>query len=91
MFRRKYVLDMVTGQMRAKEMLLRFLAQEKCVWNSSANSWGDRDECFNFNCKWGHLAQSVKRQTLDFSSGHDLAVCEFESCTQLCTDSEEPA
>ena len=24
------------------------------------------------------MAQSVKRPTLDFGSGHDLTVCEFE-------------
>ena len=40
----------------------------------------------------GHLmAQSVKRPTLDFSSGHDLAVCEFEPCIKLCADSTESA
>ena len=37
------------------------------------------------------VAQSVKRQTLDFSSGHDLMVCEFEPCIRLCADSMEPA
>ena len=36
-------------------------------------------------------AQPVKRQTLDFGSGHDLTVCEFEPCTGLCTDHVEPA
>ena len=41
---------------------------------------------------WGaRMAQSVKRQTLDFSSGGDLAVRGFEPCTGLCTDSAEPA
>ena len=41
---------------------------------------------------WGTwVAQSVKRLTLDFGSGHDLTVCEIESHVGLCTDSVEPA
>ena len=38
---------------------------------------------------WG--AQSVKWLTLDFDSGHDLTVCEFETCVGLYADSVEPA
>ena len=34
---------------------------------------------------------SVKRPTLDFSSGHDLMVHGFEPCIGLCTDRTEPA
>ena len=37
------------------------------------------------------VAQSVKRPTLDFSSGHDLTVRGFEPCLRLCADSVEPA
>ena len=37
------------------------------------------------------VVQSVQRQTLDFSSGHDLTVCELEPCIGLCADSMEPA
>ena len=38
------------------------------------------------------MARSVKRLTLDFSSGHDLTVAsEIEPCVGLCADSEEPA
>ena len=37
------------------------------------------------------MAQSVKHPTLDFSSGHDLAVGEFEPHSGLCDDSAEPA
>ena len=37
------------------------------------------------------MAQSVKPPTLDFSSGHDLMVCEIEPCIGFCTDSVEPA
>ena len=37
------------------------------------------------------VVQSVKRLTLDFGSGHDLSVCEFEPCIGLCADSAEPA
>ena len=37
------------------------------------------------------MAQSVKGPTLDFGSGRDLTVYEFEPCTGLCTDSVEPA
>ena len=41
---------------------------------------------------WGiWVAQSVKRLTLDFSSGHGLSVCEFEPRVSLCADSVEPA
>ena len=37
------------------------------------------------------MAQSVKRPTLDFSSGHDLRVCGLEPRVKLCTVSAEPA
>ena len=36
------------------------------------------------------VAQLVKRLTLDFGSGHDLAVCEFEPRVGLRADSSEP-
>ena len=39
----------------------------------------------------GRLGGSVKRQTLDFGSGHDLTVCEIEPHIGLCADSVEPA
>ena len=35
------------------------------------------------------MAQLVKPKS-DFSSGHDLTVCEFEPCVRLCVDSSEP-
>ena len=37
------------------------------------------------------VAQLVKRLALDFGSGHDLMVREFESRVGLCADSAEPA
>ena len=37
------------------------------------------------------MAQSVKRLTLDFSSGHDLTVRVFEPLMGLRADGEEPA
>ena len=37
------------------------------------------------------VAHSVKRLTLDLSSGHDLKVCEFEPHVGLCADSMELA
>ena len=37
------------------------------------------------------MAQSVKRPTLDFSSGHDLTVHEIEPHIWLFADSAEPA
>ena len=41
---------------------------------------------------WGTgVAQSVKSPTLDFGSGHDLMVREFEPRIGLGTDSTEPA
>ena len=36
------------------------------------------------------MAQLVKWQTLDFCSGHDLAVCEFKPRIRLCADRAEP-
>ena len=37
------------------------------------------------------MAQSVEHLTLDFGSGHDLSVCEFEPHIGLLTGSVEPA
>ena len=37
------------------------------------------------------MAQSVKHPTLDFGSGHDLAVHGFKPHVRLCTDSTEHA
>ena len=37
------------------------------------------------------MAQSVKPVTLDFSSGYDLTVREFEPHVRFCTNSVEPA
>ena len=37
------------------------------------------------------MAQSVKCPTLDFGSGHDLTIREFEPHSRVCTDSTEPA
>ena len=37
------------------------------------------------------MTQSVKHLTLDFSSGHDITVHEFEPHIGLCADSAEPA
>ena len=37
------------------------------------------------------MAHSVELLTLNFSSGHDLMVCEFEPCIGLHADSMEPA
>ena len=37
------------------------------------------------------MVQSVERLTLDFSSGHDLSACEFESRIGLCADRAQPA
>ena len=35
--------------------------------------------------------QSVKHLTVDFHSGHNVTVYEFEPCVELCADSVEPA
>ena len=37
------------------------------------------------------MAQSVKRLTPGFSSGHDLILHEFEPCIGLCASSMNPA
>ena len=37
------------------------------------------------------MALLLKPLTLDFSSGHDLMVGEFEPCMGLCTGNVEPA
>ena len=39
----------------------------------------------------GHLGGLVKRQALDFGSGHDLEVPGIEPCVGLCGHSAEPA
>ena len=36
------------------------------------------------------LLSQVKHLTLDFSSGHDFAVCNIEPRVGLCTDNTEP-
>ena len=36
------------------------------------------------------VAQSVGHLTLDFSSGHNLTICEFKPQVRLCADSSEP-
>ena len=43
-----------------------------------------------FRTKGHVVAQSVKYWTLDFGSGHDLAVRDFKPCIRLGTDGEEP-
>ena len=45
----------------------------------------------NVNLRGAGVAQLVKCLTLDFSSGHDLTVCEMEPHIGLCADSAEPA
>ena len=37
------------------------------------------------------MAQWVKRPSLDFGSGHDLKVHEFQPHVRLCADIPEPA
>ena len=37
------------------------------------------------------VAHLVEHPTLDFSSGHDLTVCEIETCVRLHDDSTGPA
>ena len=37
------------------------------------------------------MSQLIKNLTLNFSSGHDLMVCEIEPHIGLCADSVEPA
>ena len=37
------------------------------------------------------VTQLVKHLTLDFSSGHDLTVGEFEPCIWLCAGGAQPA
>ena len=45
-----------------------------------------------FKIFWGTwVTQLVKHLTLDFGSGHELAVCEFTPCIRLHADSAEPA
>ena len=52
--------------------------------------WYFRFPLFKIETK-GHLGGSLLCLTLDFSSGHDLTVHEFEPCVRLCADSVEPA
>ena len=40
---------------------------------------------------WGTwVAQLVKRQTLDFASGHDLTLLGFKPCMALCDAGTDP-
>ena len=43
-----------------------------------------KTEYKNVSITGAWVAQSIKLQTLDFSSGHDLTVCEFEPHVGLC-------
>ena len=43
------------------------------------------------HCWDARVVQLVKHLTLDFSSDHDLMVCEIESHIMLCNDSMDPA
>ena len=52
---------------------------------------GGTDKRRNDFVRGAWVAQMVKHPTLDFSSGHDLTVCEFERRVSLCADSVEPA
>ena len=46
----------------------------------------------NFFSSWGSwVAQSIEHQTLDYSLGCDLTVCDMESRIRLCAVSTEPA
>ena len=51
-------------------------------------------QAYTVSSKYVHrgawVAQSAKQLTLDFTSGHDLAVPECEPGTGLCADSSEP-
>ena len=50
-----------------------------------------RVRCLNRHFPGGaSVTPSVKRLTLDFSSAHDLTVCEFEPCLGLCADGVRP-
>ena len=65
--------------------------------------WRWRGHFFKYSEQWRHfinlknhnktrgtwVAQSVKRLTLDFSSGQDLKVCESKPCVRLCVDSSD--
>ena len=53
---------------------------------------GNHQKCLQvFTTRGARVAQSVKRSTLGFGSGHDLKVCGIEPRPRLCADSEEPA
>ena len=53
---------------------------------------GKAQELITSLLRWGAwVAQSGKRPTLDFSSGHNLTVCGFQPHVGLCTNSTEHA
>ena len=47
------------------------------------------DNLYKFEVGGTWVAQSVKHQTLDFHSGHNLTVCEFKPCIGLHVGSAE--
>ena len=75
------VIAQVIGQKECRE-------QEVCASaGGKGGVWGLRN-C-DPRCAWA--AQSVKHPTCDFSSRHDVVVCEFEPHVRLCAGHMEPA
>ena len=74
---------------RTQSCILLLLALSPC----GPEPWGSpttlRFQATSWQGAW--VSQLVKFQTLDFDSGHDLMVCELETCIRLCADSAEPA
>ena len=66
-------------------LLLQLFHKSKLIRNKSLKT--QKQGIFMGAC----VAQSVKGPTLDFSSGHDLTVCGFESRVGLCAAITGPA
>ena len=70
-------------------MLVCFQQQEE--WRSYHRDKYSAVVHSKYQFKGAWVAQLVKHLTLDFGSGHDLAVSEFKPFIGLCTDSTQPA
>ena len=77
---------------RVHSVLYRSVGFDKCI-TSSTHHYNIIQNSFTAlkMCSERLVAQSAKHASLDFGSGQDLMVCEFESHIGLCTDSVDPA
>ena len=67
----------------------RILSAQASFGGAAGPKWGVPQNADSPGGAW--VSQSVKGPTLDFGSGHDLTVCEFEPRVGLCDVRAGPA